>query len=280
MAPCQLRPKPGHCRAIWGLLLMGISCLACRPTASPPAPYHHMLPWQARLDSAHLSGLIFVTDGQRIWTQDTAALRRGYLPASTFKIPHSLIALETGVVASDTSLFPWDGQPRQMAAWEADLPFREAFQRSCVPCYQEVARRIGLARMQQWLDTLAYGHMVVDSSSLDRFWLTGPSRISPQEQVDFLQRLYAETLPLSARTFRLMRQIMAIDTTGERVLYGKTGWAIRPDGQHGWFVGYETAPAGVRFFATLVEPGPDFDMARLAALRIDLTRQALAQTWP
>lgn len=42
-----------------------------------------------------------------------------YIPASTFKIPHTLIALETGVIDSST-IFEWDSLSRSYEPWNHD----------------------------------------------------------------------------------------------------------------------------------------------------------------
>ena len=79
------------------------------------------------------------------------------LPASTFKIPNSLIALETGVVQDpDKDVFKWDGVTRPIEAWNKDHTLRSAIAASAVPVYQEIARRIGEARMQKYVDLLDY----------------------------------------------------------------------------------------------------------------------------
>ncbi|WP_340054742.1 penicillin-binding transpeptidase domain-containing protein, partial [Pseudomonas sp. JAI120] len=75
------------------------------------------------------------------------------IPASTFKIPNSLIALETGVVADpDKDVFAWDGVKRPIEAWNKDHTLRSAIAVSAVPVYQEIARRIGQERMQKYVD--------------------------------------------------------------------------------------------------------------------------------
>ena len=77
-----------------------------------------------------------------------------YLPASTFKIVNSLIGIETGIVKDSATIIPWDGIVRKIPEWNRDLKMYEAFKYSCVPWYQELARRIGRNTMQHWLDTL------------------------------------------------------------------------------------------------------------------------------
>jgi beta-lactamase class D len=44
---------------------------------------------------------------------------RRTLPASTFKIPHALIALQTGVLTERT-VMKWDGAKKDFPAWERD----------------------------------------------------------------------------------------------------------------------------------------------------------------
>src|ERR1700693_3949639 len=81
------------------------------------------------------------------------------LPASTFKIPNSLIALETGVVQDpDKDVFKWDGVKRPIEAWNKDHTMRTAIAVSAVPVYQEIARRIGPERMQKYVDLFDYGN--------------------------------------------------------------------------------------------------------------------------
>ena len=111
------------------------------------------------------------------------------LPASTFKIPNSMIALETGVVADpDKDVFKWDGVVRSIEAWNKDHTLRSAIAASAVPVYQEIARRIGAERMQKYVDLFDYGNRDI-GGGIDQFWLTGNLRIDPVQQVDFVDRL-------------------------------------------------------------------------------------------
>ena len=95
------------------------------------------------------------------------------LPASTFKIANSLIALETGVVGDpDKDIFKWDGVVRSIEGWNRDHTLRSAIAASAVPVYQEIARRIGAERMQKYLDLFEYGNHDI-GGGIDQFWLTG-----------------------------------------------------------------------------------------------------------
>jgi len=138
--------------------------------------------------------LIYDLKEDHYYTNNFERARVGKLPASTFKIPNSVIALETGAVENDSTLFKWYGEARNMSIWEKDMTFRDAFHLSCVPCYQDVARSIGRDRMKDYIDKLGYGDIKFDSTTIDNFWLVGDSKISPWEQVNFLKRLYQSKL--------------------------------------------------------------------------------------
>jgi beta-lactamase class D len=95
----------------------------------------------------------YKVDDYLIIASDKVRSGQAKLPASTFKIPNSLIALETGVVADpDKDVFKWDGVTRSIEAWNKDHTMRSAIAASAVPVYQEIARRIGQERMQKYVD--------------------------------------------------------------------------------------------------------------------------------
>lgn len=221
------------------------------------------------------SVLVFDVKDNTYYTNDLTWPTKGFLPASTFKIPNSIIALETGVMASDSTLIEWDGEKRAMGIWEKDLFFRDAFHVSCVPCYQEIASNIGPVRMNDWLSRLDYGSMEVDSLNINIFWLTGDSHISQLQQINFLRRFWHQELPISERTHRIMKSMMLIESTPDWTLSGKTGWSVRGGNNNGWFVGYVEVGKDIYFFATNVIPGEAFNMDMFAMIRKDVTMNAL-----
>lgn len=174
------------------------------------------------------------------------------LPASTFKIPNTLIGLELGLIDS-AYVFKWDGRERWNKAWSQDLILAKAFRYSCVPCYQDLARRIGDSTMRAWLDTMSYGNENI-GGGLDQFWLVGDLRISPRQQIDFLERLSSRRLGLSSSTYNTFESMFVIDTTATGVWSGKTGMAVRDDEYHGWFVAWIDRPDGRWLSATLAFP--------------------------
>jgi len=61
-----------------------------------------------------------------------------FLPASTFKIPNSLISLETGVVPHELSVFTWDGIERAVPSCNRDLNMKEAIKLSAIWFYSRL----------------------------------------------------------------------------------------------------------------------------------------------
>ncbi len=179
-------------------------------------------------------------DEYLIIASDKERSGEGKLPASTFKIPNSLIALETGVVADpDKDVFKWDGVKRSIEAWNQDHTMRSAIAVSAVPVYQEIARRIGEARMQKYVDLLEYGNRNI-GGGIDQFWLTGDLRIDPIQQIDFVDRLRRGTLPVSKRSQDLVRDILPVTKVGDAVIRAKSGLLGAEIGKPslGWMVGW------------------------------------------
>lgn len=232
--------------------------------------------FQTILDSANVSGsiLIYSVRNKTYFSNDYNWVNKGFLPASTFKITNSIIALETGIMESESSVLVWNGEPRRMDIWEQDLTLKEAFHYSCVPCYQQVAREIGADRMNNYLDNLDFGHMVVDSTDIDLFWLEGDSKISQMEQLDFLERFYILELPISKRTTSIMKGLMVMDESSTYKVSGKTGWSIRNGHNNGWFVGYVETSNDTHFFAVNIIPDESFNMDFFPMIRTKVAYSA------
>jgi len=195
-----------------------------------------------------------------------------HTPASSFKIFNSLVGLETGVIADEHVVFPWDSVVRQNASWNADQDLETAFKNSTVWYYQEMARRIGAQKMKDFLVKTGYGNTSIDGG-IDKFWLTGGLQISPKEQMVFLIKLHKNDLPFSKRTINIVKHIMIAQDTLDYVLRAKTGWGYQDNTDKGWYVGYVEKGKKNYFFVNCIQSNqknmPDFGPARKEiALRI------------
>jgi len=161
-----------------------------------------------------------------------------FLPASTFKIVNSLIGLQTGKITNDSMVIKWDGVERPVKEWNKDLSMYEAFRVSAVPYYQEVARRIGKDTMQFWLDSISYGTKKI-TTKIDTFWLDNSLKITPDEEMGLVKRLYFHQLPFFDTYEDIVKRAMLFDDNSNYKLSYKTGWGQNEKGhQLAWIVGW------------------------------------------
>ena len=213
-----------------------------------------------------VEGSIIIYDPQKnqIYEHNPKRNQTPFSPASTFKILNSLISLDAQVIPDQDVRFTWDGIQRPFPGWNQDLNMREAFKVSAVWFYQILARRIGYERMKAGVIGANYGDRNIgDPANIDQFWLSGPLKITPEEQIQFLQRLYLNQLPFSERSIAIVKDIMIMDQTAQYTVRAKTGWAMSANPQIGWYVGYLEQNQQVYFFATNLElPEPAQATAR------------------
>ena len=234
--------------------------------------------FQTIIDSEYINGAILIYDlnDDTYYSNDFNWTNTGNLPASTFKIANTIIGLETGVIESDSTIFNWDGEEKWSNLWEQDLVLRDAFQFSCVPCYQQVAAKIGTQRMNEYVEKLQYGNLNINAKNITNFWLEGKSRISQMQQIDFLKRFYNNQLSISERTKNIVRDIMLVEETKNYKLSGKTGLSNSNDQYNGWYVGFMEVGENVYFFATNLEPkNSKINLQDFIKKRKDVTLSAL-----
>jgi len=185
--------------------------------------------------------VVDVATGETLTFRPERAAER-VAPCSTFKIWNTLLGLNLGLIISTTQPFyAWDGVERPIAMWNADLTLQQAFTASCVPAFQELARRIGPSRMGEWLAQIAYGDQDM-SAGVDRFWLPDSASksllISPVEQTALMRRLVLGQIPSSPRALATLDSLMSVRTTERGRLCGKTGTGHGAGLDQGLFVGH------------------------------------------
>jgi beta-lactamase class D len=222
----------------------------------------------------------FRTDDRQVIASDNSRVRDAVLPASTYKVPHSVIALETGVVADpDKDVFKWDGKTYAVKEWNKDHTLRTAIAASAVPVYQQIARRIGAERMQKYVDMFEYGNRNI-GGGIDRFWLTGDLRISPLQQIAFVDRLRRRALPVSKRAQDLTADILPVTKFGDSLIRAKTGLIGVDDrtamdgikSSFGWLVGWAEKGSAQTVFALNL----DIREPKHSASRVKIAQQCLS----
>lgn len=128
-------------------------------------------------------------------------------PQSTFKVPHALAALDAGVVENVNAVIEYDGHQVDFPAWGRDHTLASAMRYSVVWFFQEIAKRLGERREREYLERFAYGNRDT-SGGLTRFWLGTSLEISPEEQLAFLRKLYADELHVKRPAMAALREIL------------------------------------------------------------------------
>lgn len=204
--------------------------------------------WGAYFAAFAATGTLVVVDERQtppvtlVFNRDRSVRR--FSPASTFKIPHTLFALEAGAVVDEFQVFKWDGVKRTFPGHDQDQNLRSAMRNSTLWVYQRFAKQIGEAKARSYLRDSNYGNADPTASRGD-YWVDGNLRISATEQIAFLRRLSRNSLPFKVEHQRLVKDLMIKQATSDRILRAKTGW----EGSYGWWVGWVELQEGSVFFA-------------------------------
>jgi len=256
--------------------------LALAAPAAPPEPADGDPALSGLFAQRGVTGTLIIEslDGRTVWVHNPGRAGERFLPASTFKIPNTLIALEAEAVRDEAEVIRWDGVERSIPAWNRDQSLSTAFQASCVWFYQELARRVGAGVYRRELGRIGYGNGA-SGPAVDTFWLDGELRISAREQIDFLKRVYRGELPFRPENLEVLRRLMVVESAPGYVLRAKTGWALRVPRQLGWYVGWldvlpaEGSPAGTGSAVWFFALNMDFTAREQAAYRVEIVRDAL-----
>lgn len=226
--------------------------------------------WSKHFSNADANGTIVVVDArsknEMTFVYDAERADRRYTPASTFKIPHSLFALDAGVLRDEFQVILWDGVKRPIVAWNQDQNLRSAMRNSTVWVYERFAKQLGDKRETEYMRKIGYGNAV--SLGVAPFWVEGDLAISAREQISFLRRLYRNELPFKVEHQRLVKDVMVNEAGKDWILRAKTGWS----GKIGWWTGWVEWPTGPVFFALNMDtPNREKDLSK----RQDITRSIL-----
>jgi len=231
----------------FGFSVLGIfSCVVLAETKTK-----EQSDWADRFKQAKAEGTIVISDERSeaknllVYNQERA--QKMYSPASTFKIPHALFCLDSGVIRDEFQVIPWDGKKRSHTPWNRDQNLRSSMRHSVVWVYQKFAEDLGEAKELEYLEKIQYGNQ--DPTGKPPFWVNGNLQISAFQQVSFLQKLYHNKLPFDVANQRLVKDVMIVEAGPDWILRAKTGW----NGKLGWWVGWVELPAGPVFFALNID---------------------------
>ncbi|MBT2338656.1 class D beta-lactamase [Pseudomonas fluorescens] len=208
--------------------------------------------WKSIFDKYNTEGTIVIRDERSavakayVYNKDRSVVR--YTPASTFKVPHTLFALDSGVVKDEFQQFKWGGGKHEIPTHNQDQTLRSAMRYSALWVYRGFAKEIGERRAVDYLEKIKYGNQSAVIKVRD-YWINGGLEVSAVEQVEFLRKLYRNELPFKPEHLTLTKDIMVTGAGPDWIMRSKTGLGQRV----GWWVGWIELPAGPVFFAVNID---------------------------
>ena len=75
-----------------------------------------------------VDGTIVIADERsgEMLAYDVERAQKRFMPASTFKVPHALFALDAGAVRDEFQVIRWDGVKRDFDGWNQDQTLRSS----------------------------------------------------------------------------------------------------------------------------------------------------------
>ncbi len=161
-------------------------------------------------------------------------------PCSSFKIILALMGYDSKIL-KDKETPTWvfqKGYPDYIDSWKISQNPQSWIKNSCVWFSQVLVIQLGLEKVQDYLQLLEYGNQDM-SGGLTNAWLGSSLKISPKEQVDFIQKMIRQEIPISSKAIQMTKSPLFVDelSTGYK-LFGKTGFGNDANKQIGWFVGW------------------------------------------
>ena len=226
------------------------------------------------LSSSAFANCFIAKESNKTIKQEGECEKR-YSPASTFKIPLSLIGFDSGIF-KDESKPVWSCKSCDYFINVCKLAHnpRTWMRDSCVWYSQILIKKLGIEKFQKYVKQFNYGNMDI-SGGLNKSWLSSSLQISPIEQIEFLQKIIYQKLPISKISYDKSKSIMFVqEMSGGWKLYGKTGNNIT-DLQNGWFVGWiEKDNRFITFASHIVDDKPQEVFASFRA-----RNKALNKLW-
>jgi beta-lactamase class D len=212
--------------------------------------------------------------------------KKRYPPCSTFKIAHSLIALDSMAIDNKEHQIKWNPNKHNKKSWwpkswTKDHNLTSAFKNSVLWYYQDLVNKVGIQKYHTYLKWFDYGNHKIKGNP-KTFWLENSLKISADEQITFLKKLKNGDLGLSSQATETVQELMILDKDKEGILRGKTGTCLLSDSNKdnpfkgplmGWLVGYYEDTRGPIYYALQVE-GENYKQIN-SKVRMGMIKKAL-----
>jgi len=145
-------------------------------------------------------------------------------PLSSFFILPTLIALDKGIINHN------------QATWVS---------MDSTAYYQNIITQIGRKEILKNIDSIHYGKGVV-SANLNEFWKDGSLKITADEQLGFIKKLFFKDLPFQKRSQEIFKKMMVKEENSNYTLSYLTSTDSLTNNT--WVLGYEEENTHIYFF--------------------------------
>lgn len=189
-------------------------------------------------------------------------------PGTSFKILNTLIGIQTGNIENENTVIKDSADTNK-------LTLSKAFKNSFIPYFQALAHRIGKDSMKLWIDSISYGNKNINGP-VDSFWLNNQLKISPDEQLGFMSKLYFSQLPFQKYAQQMVQdEMLQEDNTLYKLSYTTGTFSDEKDTPSAWALGWIEENRHVYFFVTLIKSTDKNQDVKTVA--INITRSILKE---
>lgn len=188
-----------------------------------------------------------------------------YVPAQTFHIILAMAGVQKGVILNEKIALQPDSSFLPFVEG-ADINLKQAIEKNSIPYFREVAKRIGKDTLQYWLDTLGYGSRYQDPEikNADSFWLNNSVKITPDEQLGLVKRIYFNQLPFQDRPASIVKSLMPNENTANYRMSYFTGFGKDLKGNEiGWIIGWVEENMHIYPFVLNTEAANGTDLSKI-----------------
>jgi beta-lactamase class D len=227
--------------------------VADHPGAIMKSSLFIMISLHILFSSAQADDLCFMTKENDKITSHGECTKR-HPPQSTFKLAISLMGFNEGILIDETHpVIPFSkGYADDLESWKEPQDPTSWIKNSCVWYSQYITKRLGMNKFQSYIKKFDYGNQDVSGvkrkpDGLTSSWITSSLKISPKEQVLFLEKFLNSKLPVDEKSIRSTHNIFYLEElTNNWKLYGKTGAGDLTNSngsqdkthERGWFIGW------------------------------------------
>lgn len=176
---------------------------------------------------------VFDNNKERVYYYNKDYCSEQFSPGETFAAFLTMTALDVSTALDEQHKFDSAQYPSLKG-----ITLEEAFKNQQTEYFKALSTAITLTETEEYLNKTNYGNRIFDSLNMEDYWINSQLKISPDEQVGFMKRLYHGLLPFTERSQRILRSLMLQKEDSLYKLHYITGFVNENTTNRVWVVGF------------------------------------------